>query len=481
MKNAVWLAIALIGLVDASRLVRGSSPSQSATADPSVGGFDIHAAERFAKLALACVEKEYPNKLSHVLNSDADVASPRKLTPAFYGCYDWHSSEHGHWLLVRLVRAFPNASFATQAREALRKSLTSENLKHEAAYLRGEGRASFERPYGLAWLLQLCAELREWNDDQAQEMSANLRPLEDGAVERLKTWLPKLSNPVRIGEHDQTGFGLALMLDYARSTKNDSFARLVADSARKFFLADRNCPLNYEPSGEDFLSPCLGEADVMRRVLSRAEFAKWLNDFMPQIPMTENADWLKPVVSPDPSDPKLAHLDGLNLSRAWMLEGILSVLPQNDQRRAALQAAADAHRRAGLAAVTGAHYEGGHWLGSFAVYLTTQRGIQKRRSNCLAAGEERIGKDRALIGRDSPLRFAARFSSRRLPGASLPKLLQVRLIPAKNVALRLLNIGNAYRVSGARPSAPAVATILPKRPVTPRRRGAWLVAIIRHP
>ena len=352
-------------------------PSVAAAATNTAPTFDEKAAERFAKLALACVGKQYPNKISHVLNSDADVAPPRKLTPAFYGCYDWHSSVHGHWLLVRLLRTFPDALFAEQARDALRKSLTAENLKQEAAYLRGEGRASFERPYGLAWLLQLCAELREWDDDESREMSANLRPLEDAAIERLKTWLPKLSHPVRIGEHDQTAFGLGLMLDYSRSTKNDSLARLVEDSARKFFLADRDCPLNYEPSGEDFLSPCLGEADVMRRVLPQTEFAKWLNDFMPQIPTTGSDDWLKPVVSPDPSDPKLAHLDGLNLSRAWMLEGILSALPRDDQRIAALQAAADAHRRAGLAAVTGAHYEGGHWLGSFAVYLTTQRGIQK--------------------------------------------------------------------------------------------------------
>jgi len=246
--------------------------------------FDEKTAERFAKLALACVGKEYPNKISHVLNSDKDVAPPRKLTPAFHGCYDWHSSVHGHWLLVRLLRTFPNASFAGAARDALRKSLTAENLKREAAYIRGEGRASFERPYGLAWLLQLCAELREWNNDQAREMSANLRPLEDAAVERLKTWLPKLSHPVRIGEHDQTAFGLGLMLDYARSTKNQSFAALVTDSARKFFLSDKDCPLGYEPSGEDFLSPCLEEADVMRRVLSREEFAKWLKEFLPQIP-----------------------------------------------------------------------------------------------------------------------------------------------------------------------------------------------------
>ncbi len=351
--------------------------SISVAAENVASEFDVHAAERFAKLALVCVEKEYPNKISHVLNSDTDVAPPRKLTPAFYGCYDWHSSVHGHWLLVRLVRTFPDASFARPAREALRKSLTAENLKEEAAYLGGQGRASFERPYGLAWLLQLCAELREWNDDQTREMSANLRPLEKAAVKRLKTWLPKLSHPVRIGEHDQTAFALGLMLDYARSKPDEPFAKLVGDSARRFFLADKNCPLAYEPSGEDFLSPCLAEADVMRRVLSQAEFEKWLKDFLPQIPTTATADWLPVTFSPDPSDPKLAHLDGLNLSRAWMLEGILSALPVDDPRRPALSAAAESHRRAGIAAVTGEHYEGGHWLGSFAVYLTTQRGIQR--------------------------------------------------------------------------------------------------------
>src|SRR6266576_2288861 len=352
-------------------------PLMSVVAENTTPQFDAAAADRFAQLALACVAKEYPNKISHVLNSDADVAPPRKLTPAFCGCYDWHSSVHGHWLLVRLVRTFPDASFAAAAREALKQSLTADNLKQEAAYLRGTGRASFERPYGLSWLLQLCAELREWDYPQAREMSANFRPLEEAAVERLKTWLPKLSHPVRIGEHDQTAFGLGLMLDYARTVGDQAFAKLVSDSARKFFLTDKNCPLAYEPSGEDFLSPCLGEADAMWRVLSQDEFAKWLKEFLPQIPTTASANWLQPVVSPDPSDPKLAHLDGLNLSRAWMLEGMVSALPADDARRPALSAAADAHRRAGLAAVTGAHYEGGHWLGSFAVYLTTQRGIQK--------------------------------------------------------------------------------------------------------
>jgi hypothetical protein len=285
---------------------------------------------------------------------------------------------HGHWLLVRLLRTFPDASFAKAARDALKESLTAENLKVEAAYLRGDGRASFERPYGLAWLLQLCAELREWENPQAREMLPNLKPLEDAAVERLTTWLPKLSHPIRIGEHNQTAFALGVILDCARVKNDERLAKLAADSARKFYLSDKNCPLAYEPSGEDFLSPCLGEADVMRRVLTQTEFAKWLKDFLPQISSEGNTTWLRPVVSPDPSDPKLAHLDGLNLSRAWMLEGIASALPPDDPRQSALASTAEAHRRAGLAAVTGAHYEGGHWLGSFAVYLTTQRGIEKR-------------------------------------------------------------------------------------------------------
>jgi hypothetical protein len=338
---------------------------------------DIKAADRFANLALACVHKEYPNKISHTLNSDADVAPPRRLTPAFYGCYDWHSSVHGHWLLVRLVRTFPDGPFVQSAREALSQSLTAENLTQEAAYLRGEGRASFERPYGLSWLLQLAAELEEWDDPQAKEMAANLRPLEESVLERLTSWLPKLSNPVRIGEHDQTAFGLGLLIDYAHGKGDQKLVELAVSKAKQFYLSDRNCPLSYEPSGEDFLSPCLGEADLMRRVLPSQKYAIWLRAFMPQIPTRGDGKWLQPVVSPDPSDPKLAHLDGLNLSRAWMLEGIAAGLPKDDRRLPAIMATAEAHRRAGVAAVTGEHYEGGHWLGSFAVYLVTKRGMAR--------------------------------------------------------------------------------------------------------
>jgi hypothetical protein len=328
--------------------------------------FNARIAERFANLALACVHKEYPNKIGHNLNSDKDVAPPRMLTPAFYGCYDWHSSVHGHWLLARLARTFPDAPFAANARAALKQSLTTESIAQETVYLRGEGRASFERPYGLAWLLQLAAELREWDDPLGRELSSSLRPLEQAANERLSTWLPKLSHPVRSGEHSQTAFALGLIID---STSDSALKQVARDAARRFYASDKACPLTYEPSGEDFLSPCIAEGDAMRRVLSPKQFAAWLHAFLPSFSS------LRPEVVTDPSDPKLAHLDGLNLSRAWMLEGIASGLPKNDERVRVIRKIANAHRDAGLASVTGEHYEGGHWLGSFAVYLTTKRGL----------------------------------------------------------------------------------------------------------
>jgi Protein of unknown function (DUF2891) len=339
--------------------------------------FSVATADRFAKLALSCVHKEYPNKISHVMSDDSDVAPPRKLTPAFYGCYDWHSSVHGHWLLARLARTFPDASFAPAARDALQQSLTPDHIKAEVVYLNGQGRTSFERPYGLAWLLQLGQELREWDDPIARVLSANLKPLEERATTRLSDWLPKLTNPIRIGEHNQTAFSFGLLLDAARNSGDKQFEQLLTKKIRDFYLRDQNCPLSYEPSGEDFLSPCLAEADVVRRVLTPREFQLWLKRFLPEIPTTESV-FLKPAIVTDPSDPKLAHLDGLNLSRSWMLEGIASVLPPKDPRLPSILATAAAHKKKGLAAVTGEHYEGGHWLGSFAVYLVTQRGISRK-------------------------------------------------------------------------------------------------------
>jgi hypothetical protein len=347
-----------------------------AAAQEAGPALDDATAERFARLALSCVHREYPNKIAHVMNGDADARPPRELTPAFFGCYDWHSAVHGHWLLARLLRMRPRAAFAADARAALARSLTAENLAAEARYLQGAGRVSFERPYGLAWLLQLAAELREWDDPDAGRWSAALEPLERESAARIAAWLPKLSNPIRIGEHSQTAFSFGLILDWARTAHDASMQRLVEARARAYYGGDTGCPLAYEPSGEDFLSPCIAEADLMRRVLPPPEFARWLGRFLPTLPARADARWLAPAVVTDPSDPKLAHLDGLNLSRAWMLEGIASGLPARSPQRPALLAAAAAHRSAGLRAVTGEHYEGGHWLGTFAVYLVTSRGLR---------------------------------------------------------------------------------------------------------
>ena len=351
------------------------TPKSGLTA-AGVPTIDADIADRFARLALDCVEREYPNKISHVLNGDADARPPRELTPAFFGCFDWHSSVHGHWLLARLARLVPGAEFAVDARRALAHSLTPGNIEVEVAYLSTEGRATFERPYGLAWLLQLAAELREWDDEEAKQWLAALDPLETVAARHLKDWLPNLSHPIRVGEHSQTAFAFGLVLDWSRGADDAEMEQLLRTRIGEYYLSDRACPLAYEPSGQDFLSPCLAEADLVRRVLTPAAFASWLDHFLPDIPRQTGgrATWLTPAVVTDPTDGKLAHLDGLNLSRAWMLEGIVSGLPPDDPRRGPLEEIAHRHRDAGLASVTGAHYEGGHWLASFATYLVTQRG-----------------------------------------------------------------------------------------------------------
>jgi hypothetical protein len=353
-------------------------PGSAGPADAAEGSnVDPAVAHRFADLALSCIHREYPNKIAHVMIGDEDARPPRELTPAFFGCYDWHSAVHGHWLLARLLRLHPEAPFADDARRALARSLSVENLTAEVRYLEGEGRVSFERPYGLAWLLQLAAELRETEDRDARAWSAALEPLARLAAERISDWLPKLTRPIRIGEHSQTAFAFGLILDWSRTAGRDDVERLIVARSRDYYLDDRACPLDYEPSGHDFLSPCLAEADLMRRVLGPEEFAAWLQVFLPSLPTDGSGDWLEPGIVLDPTDPKLAHLDGLNLSRAWMLEGVATGLPEGDARIAGLRAAAGVHREAGLRSVTGEHYEGGHWLGTFAVYLVTGRGLSR--------------------------------------------------------------------------------------------------------
>lgn len=356
----------------------GALAAQVASAADALpaSALDAAAATRFADLALKCLHQEYPTKIAHTLESDADLKPARELYPAFHGCYDWHSDVHGHWLLVRLVRRFPDADFVPAARAALAQSLTAQNVAGEVAYLDRPGRVSFERPYGLAWLLQLAAELRAWDDPQAREWSRNLAPLESLSASRIKRWLPDLHYPIRIGEHDQTAFSFGLIWDWAGRAGDTEMRTLLTDAARRFYLADRACPLNYEPSGHDFLSPCIAEADFMRRVLPRAEFSRWLQGFVPAIPRDAKTLWIEPAIVTNRADPKLAHLDGLNLSRAWMLEGIAQSLGDHDKRSAALTAAARRHRDAALPQVTGEHYEGGHWLGTFAVYLVTHAGYE---------------------------------------------------------------------------------------------------------
>jgi hypothetical protein len=335
----------------------------------AAGDFDQAQAARFARMALDCIHKEYPNKIAHAMNSDADVKPPRELTPAFYGCYDWHSAVHGHWLLVRSLRLFPQAAFAADARQALAQSLTPEHIAAEVKYLNREGRGSFERPYGLAWLLQLAAELKEWKDPDARRWSAALEPLEQAVTVRISSWLPKMEHPIRTGEHNQTAFSIGLMLDYARIAGNAPFGKLVEGRARAYYLKDTACPIAYEPSGEDFLSPCLAEADVMRRILPERDFGAWFAAFLPKID-------LEPTRVADVTDGKLYHLAGLNLSRAWMLDGIVSKLAASDERRKSLQALSARLRETGLNSIKGEQYEGGHWLGSFAVYLVSGRGLR---------------------------------------------------------------------------------------------------------
>lgn len=370
--HATWIAIALALAACAPGSGQTQEPADMTTSErPAPQTLE----DRFAILALDCIHREYPNKISHVLQSAEDAQPPHKLTPIFYGCYDWHSSVHGHWLLVRQLTTNPDGVYAAEIRSKLSQSFTEEKLAGELAYYLGEGRASFERPYGIAWYLQLIAELDESDDPQLKVWREILRPLEEAIVEKTRAWLPNLYYPVRLGTHNQTAFAFGLMIDYARQVGDAGFEQDLIDKTLAFHLGDVSCPLAYEPSGEDFLSPCLMEADLMRRVLSQDDFGSWLAAFLPQIPTDGRSDWLTPGIVLDASDGKLVHLDGVNLSRAWALEGIASALPESDPRTRSLLTAAEIHAETGIAAVSDEHYSGSHWLASFATYLTTRRGI----------------------------------------------------------------------------------------------------------
>jgi hypothetical protein len=333
-------------------------------------------AARFAGVALAGIAREYPNYPGHLLTHLDDLQSPRRLHPAFYGCYDWHSAVHSHWLLVRLLRRFPRLSQAVAIRSALDQHLTAENLLVEADYFRQPQRQSFERPYGWTWLLKLAEELHGWADDEGMIWSRHLQPLVEVIEQRYYDFLPKQIYPIRVGTHANTAFGLAFALDFARTADRPELARLLEARALAYFGQDADYPAAWEPNGSDFLSPALVEADLLARILPTDEFAKWLSHFLPGIADGQPASLFAAAVVSDRSDPQIVHLDGLNLSRAWCMRRIATALPQRHPGRPVLLAAAERHTETAVPHVTSGHYVGEHWLASFAVYLLTLPDIQ---------------------------------------------------------------------------------------------------------
>ena len=326
-------------------------------------------ASAFARLAVKGLNKEYPNKPEHVMAGPSDVAAPKALHPAFFGCYDWHSSVHGHWMLVRLLRLFPDLPERTEIRAILSVHFTAENLKAEADYFLRKESKSFERPYGWAWLLKLAEELHDWDDPDARVWSKNFQPLANMIVARYLDFFPKQTYPIRTGVHPNTAFGLAFAHDYARAVGDKRLLALVQERARAYFSADSSIPAAWEPGGADFFSPSLIEADLMRRVLSPAEFRIWFEKFLPSAARSEPVALFAPATVTDRTDPQLVHLDGLNLSRAWCMMSIAVALPRGDAARAALAASAAHHAESALAHVASGDYAGEHWLASFAVYL----------------------------------------------------------------------------------------------------------------
>ncbi len=344
-------------------------PNESNQVDLSL---TIKQAERLSSLPLKCIQQEYPNKLGQVLNKASEVKSPRQLHPAFYGCFDWHSSVHGHWLMIRLLKIrllkkFPQLKNGKMIRKKLNQQLTAKNILCEIAFFKTKYNDSFERTYGWAWILKLHQELLTWDDKDAAKWAENLAPLADLITEKYVAFLPKLNYPIRSGEHINTAFGLTLAYDYAVLTQNNRLKDVIVKRSRFFFFGDRNSPLQYEPSGYDFLSPSLEEADLMRRVLSKGDFIIWFEKFLPEMNDPE-FNW-KPGKVSDRTDGKLVHLDGLNFSRAWCLYGI----GHYDERYKHLIKIADQHLAYSLPSIVDGDYMGEHWLASFAVYALLER------------------------------------------------------------------------------------------------------------
>jgi len=319
--------------------------------------------EKLISAPIECINLEYPNQLNQVLGSKNDLKEPKDLHPAFYGCYDWHSSVHNHWGLIKILKQFPNIKNSFIIKENLLDNISKENIEKEIAYFLGKDNTSFERLYGWAWLLKLAEELYTWDDETGIELSKNLEPLTDLIVKKYINFLPKLQYPNRSGEHTNTAFALAFAWDYANTVNNTLLKSAVEKRSLDFYLQDTYCPLSWEPSGYDFISPCLQEASVMKRILPKEKFKFWLSNFLPELKNKNFSIQLAKVS--DRSDGKLVHLDGVNFSRAWLLNKIIKDLPEYKH----LRNIAIEHVNYSLPSVVADDgYEGGHWLGTFAIH-----------------------------------------------------------------------------------------------------------------
>ncbi|MBL4861530.1 MAG: DUF2891 domain-containing protein [Crocinitomicaceae bacterium] len=323
-------------------------------------------AKRLVTLPLECIDTEYPNKLNQVIGGTEDLRAPEALHPAFYGCFDWHSAVHGHWSLVRIVKAHPEISFADSIINGLFHHISEENIRGELDYFGHKYSYGFERMYGWAWLLKLAEEIHTWDHPTARIMEKNIAPLSALIAERVKEFLPKLHYPIRVGTHTNTAFAMTMIYDYADAVGDSELKEVVVQRAKDYFMDDKDCPLTWEPSGHDFLSPCLEEADIMRRVLPKKEFKVWLTNFLPNL--SNEMFSMEPGVVSDRRDGHLVHLDGLNYSRAWCLFGIAETLPEYGH----LITIANTHIEHSLPSLTDGYYEGGHWLASFALLALSE-------------------------------------------------------------------------------------------------------------
>ncbi|MFD2555658.1 DUF2891 domain-containing protein [Sphingobacterium tabacisoli] len=365
MQIKLWIPLALVCSISFSNCSNNSATKESEISQDTAMRIDLtkEQASQIFSLPIHCLEVEYPNKLGQVLGSSDDLKSPKQLRPIFYGCFDWHSSVHGYWSIVELLQQYPDLDKDGKVRSILNQHITPENVAIELAFFKDKNNTSFERTYGWAWLFKLQESLNNWDDVDAQKWKTNLQPLVDLLVTRYKEYLPKLVYPIRAGQHDNSAFGLSLSLDYAQAVGDKAFEAVLKEHGKRLFVGDVNCDLAYEPSGYDFLSPCLEEAYLMSKILEEKSYSDWLKKFMPTL--FDKGFSMSPAVVKDRTDGKLVHLDGLNYSRGACLYGIAKVVPELSH----LKKIANEHIAFSLPNLSAQDdYMGSHWLGTFALY-----------------------------------------------------------------------------------------------------------------